>query len=197
MIHSKKLVLGISMFFLPLFLLLGCSGMESPDQQSGNETVSTAYEIASDEYSDLAEKALGLLADLDIDAWGEMLADDVTYYFPDGDSGTRTVLTGKEEVMNWWQNWKENSGIESMTFTEPVFLPVIANRTLNYSGLEGEFVISYFSNEMIFNGNPVRLRMNFVTFFNDENLIYRYYSYYDRTPIIEAMNENILAPETE
>lgn len=197
MIYSKKWSFGMLMSILPLFLIMGCYDTESPDRQSSNETVDAAYEIASEEYSDLAEEALSHLADLDIDAWGAMLADDVEYYFPDGDSGTRTVLTGKEEVMNWWQNWKENSGIESMTFTEPVFLPVIANRTLNYSGLEGVFVISYFSNEMVFNGNPVRLRMNFVSFFNDENLIYRYYSYYDRTPIIEAMNENILNHRTE
>lgn len=197
MIPSTKPIFWMTMFALLLSLMMGCTGMESQEQQTNSATTNSAYELASDEYSDLAEEALSHLADLDIDAWGEMLADDVTYYFPDGDSGTRTVLTGKEEVINWWQNWKENSGIESMTFTEPVFLPVIANRTLNYSGLEGVFVISYFSNEMVFNGNPVRLRMNYVSFFNDENLIYRYYSYYDRTPIIEAMNENILAPETE
>lgn len=189
--------MGMFLFSLSLFLLTGCSGVDSPDSQPNNETVNAAYQIASDEYSDLTEKALSHLADLDIDAWGEMLADDVTYYFPDGDSGTRTVLNGKEEVMNWWQNWRENSGIENMTITESVHFPLIAKNTLNYSGLDGVLVISYFSNEMMINGNPVRLRMNFVSFFNEENLIYRYYSYYDRTPLIEAMNENILNFRTE
>ena len=47
------------------------------------------------------------MADLDFDKWGEMMADDVEYYFPDGDAGTRTKLTGKSEVVGWFKNWKE------------------------------------------------------------------------------------------
>lgn len=61
-----------------------------------------------------------------------------------------------------------------MSITEPVHFPIITKNTLNYSGLDGVLVISYFSNELIFDGKPVNLRMNYVSFFNDENLIYRY-----------------------
>ncbi len=195
--HSKMPVLRLMTFYLPLFLIMGCESKETQENQTETEPANAARETASEEYSDLTEKALGHLAELDFDAWGEMLADDVTYYFPDGDSGTRTVLEGKDEVINWFQNWKESSGIETMTISQSDHFPVIAGNSLNYSKLDGVLVISYFSNEMIFEGKSVKLRMNYVSFFNEDNLIYRYYSYYDRTPIIEAMDENILADESE
>ncbi|NJW52836.1 hypothetical protein HC175_07880 [Salinimicrobium sp. CDJ15-91] len=121
-----------------------------------------------------------------------MLADDVEYYFPDGDADTRTILSGKEEVVKWWKDWKKNSGIEKMSFTNPVYIPVKANQELNYSGLTGVIVLSYVSNEMIYNGQPVDVRMNIATHFNEDSLIDRIYTYYDRTPILNTVNANLL-----
>ena len=174
-----------------IITILGC---DSESLDSSTTTENARYEIASDEYIDLTLEALDHLSGFDIDAWGTMLADDVEYYFPDGDSGTRTTLTGKEAVVNWWKNWIETSGIESMTITQPDLIPVrINNEVLNYSQLTGVFVLSYFSNELVYSGgNTVNLRMNFAVHFNEDSLIDRYYTYYDRTPIIEAMNENVL-----
>lgn len=78
---------------------------------------------------------------------------------------------------------------------ESVHFPIIANEELNYSELRDILVISCFSNEKINNGTPVNIRMNYVTFINNENLIYRYYSYYDRTEINNTMNRSILDTE--
>lgn len=190
-------------YFKPMLLLLVCTmaitacESEGESMEPSSTTQNSQYEIASEEYVDLSLEALNHLSDFNIDAWGEMLADDVEYYFPDGDSGTRTVLTGKAEVVNWWKNWVVSSGIESMTITQPDLMPIrVNNDALSYSGLTGVFVISYFSNELVFdNGNTVNLRMNFALHFDENSLIDRYYTYYDRAPIIEAMNENILDTE--
>jgi hypothetical protein len=38
----------------------------------------------------------------------------------------------------------------------------------------------------------VRLRMNFSAHFNKDKKIDRYYTYYDRTKIVQAMGSNIL-----
>jgi hypothetical protein len=54
------------------------------------------YEIASQEYVDLSEKALSQVITFDFDAWAGMLADDVEFWFPDGDNNTRTKLVGKK-----------------------------------------------------------------------------------------------------
>ncbi len=46
------------------------------------------FSIAPVEYAELSEKALGHFAKFEYDAWAEMLADNVTYVFPDGDLDT-------------------------------------------------------------------------------------------------------------
>ena len=194
----KKTIKNNLATILSIACMIAFLGCESERMESSSATENSRYEIASDEYVDLALEAFDHLSSFNIDAWGEMLADDVEYYFPDGDSSTRTTLTGKEAAVNWWKNWAESSGIESMTITRTDLVPVRVNEALDYSGLTGVFVLSYFSNELVFdNGNTVNLRMNFAVHFNEDDLIDRYYTYYDRTPIIEAMNENILRPGSE
>lgn len=182
-----------SVFFLAaLFLiLLSCKDREEEGVTIASEDQSN-YEVASDRYSDLSDEALNRMSTLDFDAWGEMLADNVEYYFPDGDANTRTVLRGKQEVIDFWKNWKKNTGIDKMTFTDRVHIPVKANTKLNYSGLTGVIVLSYFSNEMVYNGQPANVRTNVAVHYTEDSLIDRFYTYYDRTPILEVVNANVL-----
>ena len=174
-----------------IMLIISCGDQQEEQQESPAVAVSN-YEVASERYSELNEEALNRMAALDYEAWGEMLSDDVQYFFPDGDAETRTVLTGKEEVVDWWNEWEQNSGIEKMSFTNPVHIPVKANQELNYSGLTGVIVLSYVSNNMVYYGQPVDVRMNIATHFNKDSLIDRIYTYYDRTPILDAVNANLL-----
>ena len=169
-------------------LTIGC---ESPPEKA-IVSINPNYEIASPDYSNLAVKALTDLTNFQFDSWGSMLAEDVEFYFPDGDAGTRTKLSGKSNVLDWWKNWKETSGVQSMTYTDNVDVPIIAKETMTYSGLTGVMVISYFSNEIVYQEGSVKLRMNFAAHFNKDNLIDRYYTYYDRTGIVELMKKNIL-----
>lgn len=169
-------------------LMSGCS----PPAEKTAIVVNPSFEIASPDYSALAVKALTSWSNLDFDAWTSMMADDVEYYFPDGDAGTRTKLIGKPAVAEWWNNWKETSGIQSMTYLDHVDIPVNAKETMAYTGKTGVVVISYFSNELMHNGTPVNIRMNMVAHFNSENKIDRYYSYFDRTKLVEVMKKNML-----
>lgn len=178
-------------FCFIVLLTIGCES--TPEKES--VSINPNYEIASADYSNLAVKALTDLTNFQFDSWGSMLADDVEFYFPDGDAGTRTKLSGKSSVLDWWKNWKETSGVQSMTFKDNVDIPIIAKETMAYSGLTGVMVISYFSNEIIYQEGTVKLRMNFAAHFNKDNLIDRYYTYYDRTEIVELMKKNILDSE--
>lgn len=186
--NTVRLILSCSIIAL---LIIGC---ESPPEKT-TASINPSYEIASSEYSNLAVKALTALANFEFDSWGSMLADDVEFYFPNGDADTRTKLSGKSNVVAWWKNWKETSGVQSMSYTNNVDVPVIAKETMAYSGLTGVIVFSYFSNEIIYQEGAVKLRMNFVVHFNKDNLIDRYYTYYDRSGIVEIMNKNILDSE--
>jgi ketosteroid isomerase-like protein len=186
--YMKKIITLIA----GLAIIFSCNDKDAESKEVAVTEDQSNYEVASERYSVLNEQALDNMAALDFESWGKMLADDVEYYFPDGDADTRTILSGKEEVVKWWKDWKKNSGIEKMSFTNPVYIPVKANQELNYSGLTGVIVLSYVSNEMIYNGQPVDVRMNIATHFNEDSLIDRIYTYYDRTPILNTVNANLL-----
>lgn len=179
-------------FTAATLLLLGSCQEKEKEQDRKIAPDQSNYEVASEKFSDLNDEALDRMSSLDFEAWGEMLADNVEYYFPDGDADTRTVLKGKKNVIDWWKNWKNNTGIDTMKFTDRVHIPVEANKKLNYSGLTGVIVISYFSNEMIYNGQPVHIRTNVAVHYTEDSLIDRFYTYYDRTPILEVVNANVL-----
>jgi len=162
--------------------------------QSANkaQAVNLTYEIASPEYSKLAVEALTYFTSMDIDKWVSMMSDDVEYNFPDGDEGTRTKLTGKKAVADWWNNWKKTSGVKSMTFEKHVEIPLNSTEVNPSTGLSGVSVIAYYSTNMDINGSPLRLRMNVSTHFNKDKKIDRYFTYYDRTKIVQAQGKNIL-----
>jgi len=150
------------------------------------------YEIGTTEYSDLSVKSLSAWTQLDFDAWAATMSDDVEFYFPDGDAGTRTSLIGKAAVLDWWNEWKTTSGIQSMSYLNHVDIPVIAKVANPYTGLTGPLVISYFSNELVYSGATVKVRMNVVMYFDPAKRINRFFTYYDRTGILEATGTNVL-----
>ncbi|MCU0444843.1 MAG: nuclear transport factor 2 family protein [Microscillaceae bacterium] len=152
------------------------------------------FEVAPQEYADLSEKALNNLVKLDFDAWASMLADDVEFWFPDGDNNTRTKLVGKKAVIDWWKNWKATSGIKSMTADDATFLAINVLKSPNNGAIKltGILVYSFFSNKVVFASGSTSVRMNFITHFNANKKIDRYITYYDRAPIIKAMGKDLL-----
>lgn len=147
--------------------------------------------LAPAEYSELAEKSLQLLAKGDYDAWGDMLADDVVYAYPDGDMDTRTKITGKTALLAWWKKSKEN-GTDSMSLSDFNHTPINVTAKIKAGAPEGIYDLVYFTNKMIIKGKPVSIRMNFSVHFNADKKIDRYYTYYDRSSIINAAGRNSL-----
>ena len=182
------------------FLFAGCNNATPVKDESKTETAAIVkagvtnpnFEIAPLEYAELAEKATNHIAKFEFDAWGDMLADNVVYTFPDGDVDTRTKLEGKANVVGWWKSWKEKSGVESMSMSEFNHFPLNVTGEPKGGALKGVYDFAYFSNKMYFGGKPVSLRMNFITHFNAEKKIDRYITYYDRSVIIKATGKNML-----
>lgn len=195
----------ISLFTIAFVILFACScnneassNKETTAIAESTSTASTAtinnpnFSIAPIEYAELAEKALNHVAKFEFDVWAEMLADDVAFYFPDGDVDTRTKLEGKAAVVSWWKKWKAESGVESMSLSEFNHLPINNIGQPKGGALTGNTVISYFSNKMVLSGKPVALRMNFATHFNADKKIDRYTTYYDRSILTKATGKNML-----
>ena len=182
------------------FLSPGCNNAAPVKEESKTETAAIVnasvtnpnFEIAPLEYAELAEKATNHIAKFEFDAWGDMLADNVVYTFPDGDVDTRTKLEGKANVVGWWKSWKEKSGVKSMSMSEFNHFPINVTGEPKGGALKGVYDFAYFSNKMVFGGKAVSLRMNFITHFNAEKKIDRYITYYDRSVIIKATGKNML-----
>ena len=173
-------------FFSTLAIIIAVFSTTKAQAQAAN------YEIAPQEYVALSEKALSQVIKLDFDAWAGMLADDVEFWFPDGDNNTRTKLVGKKAVIDWWKNWKATSGIKSMSMDEVNFIPINVLKASGGISDKGYVVYSFFSNKMVFATGSTNLRMNFISRFNADKKIDRYVSYYDRSVIIKAMGRDIL-----
>lgn len=197
---SAAVVIVVVVLFTSFFMV-GCNGAEPVKNETAQvepTTNATAaitnpnFTIAPQEYVDSAMAAFDHMSKLEFDEWGAMLADNVVYSFPDGDVDTRTTLTGKDAVLSWWKSWKESAGVESMTMTEFNNTPINVTTQPKGGALLGIYVISYFSNKIVFKGKPVALRMNFSMHFNAEKKIDRYATYYDRSVIIQGTGMNIL-----
>ena len=173
--------------------LLFASACNAPAPPPPPPAANPDLAIAPSEYADLSKMALEHLTKFEFDAWGAMLADTIQYNFPNGDEQTRTKLVGKTAVLDWWKNWQKTSGVQSMTTDRLIQYSLDVHKHQLPGGLTGVYSYAYFSNKMVFNGNTVAIRMNFIAHFNKDKKIDRYFTYYDRAPIIEAMGgKNLL-----
>jgi len=182
-----------------IVLFAGCNNAQDAKEEIKTNTAAVTdsvtnplFKIAPLEYAVLSEQAFQHMAHFEFDDWAAMLADSVVYSFPNGDAATRTTLKGKTNVINWWKNWRDTSGINSMTMDEFNHIPINVYTQPKGGFPMGIWDIVYFTNTMVFNGKPVGLRMNFSVHFNAGKLIDHYASYYDRNVIIQATGKNVL-----
>jgi heme-degrading monooxygenase HmoA len=178
----------LQFYVLPLFvtLLVGC----------GKSSVNAQYNIASQEYEQLTEKYLQHVANFEWEDSYAFLANDIEFKLPDGDTDSRTVFKGIENVKDFWNNYVKNSGNDRTSFKDFVHIPVEVNEENELIGATGVFNLCYFSAELSYDKEKAKVRMHWAFHFNGEKKIDGIYAYYDRTPIIEAANKNFLAKET-
>lgn len=173
-------------FIFCAFLIASC-GETKKEETVMPEKEIPVLEVAPQEYADLAQKTLDLLTAFDLETWKEYLADDVVWYWPDGSSETRHTISGKEELMAWWKNWKETTGA-SMSFANNTFLPLKVNKPSNYYKLVGTGVLAYTDITISMQDKTTSVRQHMVFMFDENKKINHVLLYYDRTGIIELTN---------
>lgn len=150
-------------------------------------------EVNTQSYEQLTEKYLQHVAQFEWEASFEMLADDVQFKLPNGDSDSRTVFSGIDEVKAFWKNYVRKSGNDKALFKDFVHIPVQGNVLMENMGTSGVTHLCYFSAELNYGSQKANVRMHWALHFNDRKEIDGIHSYYDRTPIIEAANQNFMA----
>lgn len=177
--------------FAPLFVVLFMAVIMS--SCADKTSVNPKFDIASADYEKLTEQYMQHLANFEWDASYELLADDVVYKLPDGDSDTRTTFKGLDAVKAHWANYQQNSGNDKIVIKDFVHVPVQVNQMDELIGVTGVFDICYFSAELSYGPNKANVRMHWAFHFNDDKKIDGIFTYYDRTPIIKAANKNFLS----
>ena len=144
-------------------------------------------EAAPQEYADIVLKMYDHMSNLDHDAYGALMADDITWYWPDGGADTRHTIQGKDSIVAFWKNWEETTG-GKMTFTKNTLLPLKVNKPTNYYKAVGSGVLAYTDITITIKDQSTTVRQHAVMMFNDDMKINKVFLYYDRTGILELTN---------
>ena len=175
-------------------LLVASCGETKKENSEVVEVEPPVLESASQEYADIVLKIYEHMSNFDHDAYGAIMADDITWYWPDGGADTRNSIKGKDNVIAFWKNWEKTTG-GKMTFAKNTLLPIKVNKPTNYYKAVGSGVLAYTDMTITLKEQSTTVRQHAVMMFNDDMKISNVFLYYDRTGIMELTN--VVFGETE
>jgi hypothetical protein len=173
--------------FIFCALLLASCGETKKENAEVVEVEPPLLESASQEYADIILKMYDHLSNFDHDAYGALMADDITWYWPDGGADTRNSIKGKDNVIAFWKDWEKTTG-GKMTFAKNTLLPIKVNKPTNYYKAVGSGVLAYTDITIELKDQSKTVRQHGVFMFNNDMKISNVFLYYDRTGIKELTN---------
>jgi hypothetical protein len=186
---TSKFGLRLGLLFCSVFIL-SCLGTKEKEVDVV-VTDQPAVEVASPTYSIIVEESLNLMQDFDFDGLGKHFADDVEWYWPNGGMESRSIIKGKQHVINFWKDWRATSGVESMQFYNSDFMPLRTNKSTDQYNIVG-IVVLYYGDITIYGKNgSTTVRQHIVFSFNDDKKIQKVFSYYDRTGITQLLSVDL------
>jgi hypothetical protein len=177
------------MLFCSVFIL-SCLGTKEKEVDVV-KTDQPAVEVASPTYSIMVEESLNVMQDFDFDALGKYFADDIEWYWPNGGMESRSIIKGKQHVINFWKDWRATSGVESMQFYNSDFMPIRTNRSTDQYNIVGVVVLYYGDITIYGKTGSTTVRQHIVFSFNDDKKIQKVFSYYDRTGITQLLSVDL------
>ena len=139
-------------------------------------------EFADLKYIDVGKQGLADLASGNIDGWASQFADDAHYVWSSGDS-----LVGKAAITDYWKDRRGNV-IDSITFTNDVWLPVKVNEPQRSVVARGVWLLGWYQVLTKYkNGKKVGMWIHTDYHFNESDQIDRVILYIDRAPINAAL----------
>lgn len=180
----KKLI-GL---FVCASLVYSCTnnqqGPETTAAKTGSEAAAAEmkdYEFADSKFKAIGKKGLADLTSGDIDSWMNGYADNAVYRFNGGDS-----LAGKAAISAYWKN-RRKEVIDSVSFTNDVWLPMKVNKPEVSTQLPGNYVLGWYMVYVKYKtGKSMSQRSHVVIHFDANDKIDRVTHYLDRVPINAA-----------
>ncbi|WP_415181630.1 nuclear transport factor 2 family protein [Nonlabens sp.] len=186
---TSKFGLRLGLLFCSVFIL-SCLGTKEKEVDVV-VTDQPAVEVASPTYSIIVEESLNLMQDFDFDGLGKHFADDVEWYWPNGGMESRSIIKGKQHVINFWKDWRATSGVESMQFYNSDFMPLRTNKSTDQYNIVGVVVLYYGDITIYGKTGSTTVRQHIVFSFNDDKKIQKVFSYYDRTGITQLLSVDL------
>jgi hypothetical protein len=186
---TRKFRLPLGLLFCSIFLI---SCLETKENEVAEVSVEQpAVEAAPQKYADIVEECVNIMQDFNFDGLGTYFAEDVQWYWPNGGMETRSIINGKQDVINFWKNWRATSGVESMQFYNSDFMPLRTNRSNDQYNVVGVVVLYYGDITIYGKAGSTIVRQHLVFSFNDDDKIQKIFSYYDRTGIEQLLNVDL------
>jgi hypothetical protein len=182
----SKFGLRLGLLFCSVFIL-SCLGTKEKEVDVV-KTEQPAVEEASQTYAIIVEESLNILQDFDFDELDTYFANDVEWYWPNGGMESRSIIIGKQNVINYWKDWRATSGVESMQFYNSDFMPLKTNKSNDQYNIVGVVVLYYGDITIYGKAGSTTVRQHLVFSFNNNKKIQKVFSYYDRTGITQLLS---------
>jgi hypothetical protein len=174
-------------------ILLACNNNKPADStaSAANDTTTAAKdmkpqatEFADAKYMDIGKKNLALLSSGDIDGWMSSYADNARDNWSSGDS-----LVGKAAITNYWKE-RRTKVIDSITFTNDIWLPIKVNQPQKGPDLPGVWLLSWYQVHVKYkNGKKLAFWVHVDNHFDSTDKIDVTVEYIDRAPINKALGK--------
>ncbi|MBT8298011.1 MAG: nuclear transport factor 2 family protein [Maribacter sp.] len=161
-------------------IMISCGDMQK--KENTMEAVEEPAVVAApEEYGEIVAGSLDQFENLDFEGMLTNFTDDAQWLWPDGTAETRSVITGKDSLLAFWNNYKEMSSLKKMSFTNRNLMPLQVNRPTNYYKVEGTVVLYYGDIHAMYEKDTISVRQHIVYGFNEDKKVNRVFLYYDRT----------------
>ena len=170
-------------------LLFACNN-EKKDEKKTSDNMSSETkdnktpqsEFADAKYTEMGKKMIAQFTSGDIDGWMSNYSDSAVYLWSAGDS-----LAGKAAIMNYWSGRRKNT-IDSITFTNDIWLPIKINTPQRGPDLAGVWLLSWYMVDVKYkNGKRLMFWTHTDHHFDANDKIDRSIQYIDRAPINAAL----------
>lgn len=139
-------------------------------------------EFADPKYSEMTKQALDQLAQGNVEAFGNSLADSAIYYWNSGDS-----VAMKSAIVNYWKD-RRGKVIDTISYVDDIWFSIRVNKPQKGPDAPGVWVLGWTNTSVTYqNGKSIRMWIHTDYHFNKQDKIDRIIQYIDRAVINAAL----------
>ena len=171
------------------FLMLACNNQQKTDADTKTASATAdsssakpqQAEFADAKFADIGKALLAQFENGNIDEWSKVFAGNAVWTWSAGDS-----LAGKEKIVEYWKK-RRSDLIDSLKFTNDIWLPIKVNTPQRGPDLPGVWLLSWYQASVKYKqGKKLTFWVHTDFHFDSTDKIDRVIEYIDRDPLNKA-----------